>query len=180
MAGLTLYQLSDGIEMLRVLQSNPDTLTEDWEQALSDLTEEAGEKVAGIGLLVREYEAEEATIKAEEDRLRERRQRVQAHREWLEGYLLREMPLCGLERVREARITVSLVSNPPAVTVDDEDALPRVYKRYLVETTYWQLPSELRELARARVLKEDIMRALKAGLMVPGARLTRGTRIKTS
>jgi len=74
------------------------------------------------------------------------------------------MEVAGISKIECPWFVVSIAQNPEAVTVDDEDAIPRDY---------------FKEIPASFVLDKVLLKqAIKDGYTVPGARLTRGTSLR--
>lgn len=116
------------------------------------------EKAKNVAFVIRNLEANEIAIKQAENSLQQRRARLAARREWLEGYLLANMQRCGISKIEHPLATISLRANPGKVAIIDEAAIPWEYMR--------QPPQP--PAAPEKTLIRD---ALKRGEEVPGARL---------
>ena len=114
------------------------------------------DKLEACGLYIKNLEAEETAILHEERKLNTRRKALQAKRERLMDYVLTDMMTDGKE-LQTARLTMKPAKNPPSVVVDDVEALPIGYRRVKVEAD-----------------KAELRKALKAGRVIPGARLSEG------
>lgn len=129
-------------------------------QALDALRMERVEKIENVACWVKNLSAEAEAIKEEETRLIKRRKAAETKaanlKLWLISALTREDGTT--DRLKTARVAVSVKRNPPSTVVDDA-LLPNSYK--VAKITY---------LAD----KEMIKRELLAGGDVPGAHLEYG------
>jgi hypothetical protein len=72
------------------------------------------------------------------------------------------MDACGIQKIESPWFVLAIQKNPSAVDVFDESAVPAEFKE---------------EVVTVRLDKAGIKRALEAGQTVPGAALSRGTRL---
>ena len=106
--------------------------------------------------------AEAEAIKAEEQRLYQRRKALDSSAARLKEYMQHEMQHAGLEKTKDAQFTVALQNNPPSVRVLDDTMIP---------PTYWieQEP----KLDKRRILDD-----LKAGGAVDGVEIEQGKSLR--
>ena len=122
--------------------------------ALDALTLERTEKLEGMALLVKNWAAEAAAIKAEEDALKERRQRLEKHSARLTQRL--QDVLAG-EKLETPRVAVSWRKSK-SVEID--------------EAVFWENPAEMFiRYKEPEVNKKAVTDALKDGAVIPGAAL---------
>jgi hypothetical protein len=80
----------------------------------------------------------------------------------LKTYLKESMEACGISKIESPWFTLSIQKNPAAVDILDEDSLP----------------DDFVEIVTTRKIdKTAIKKAIESGAEVPGALLTRGTRL---
>ena len=94
-----------------------------------------------------------------------RRKALEARVSWLKGYLKDNMVSCGIEKIESPWFVLSIQKNPAAVDILDEDSLSDEFVE-IVTTRKVDKPSIKRAIE-----------AIEAGESVPGALLTRGTRL---
>lgn len=129
-----LYELTD---QYRFLEAEIESGTEGDETLLTALAEvkaKIDDKVENIGKFILSLQADITGIRSEEDRLAARRYAVEHRIDWLKGYLVGEMTVAKLDKVKRNVITVSLRTNPPSVNVTDIEALPLEYQRCIPES----------------------------------------------
>jgi hypothetical protein len=121
-------------------------------------------KAEGYAKLIKSWQADAATIKVEEERLRARRQSLEAAATRMKNSLQAAMNLTGHRKVKTPLFSIGIQANPPAVSITDETAIPAEY--YVIPAPTFN---------RAQIAKE-----LKAGHEVPGAELVQseGVRIR--
>lgn len=158
---MKLYELTG--QYLRLLEEDdmdPDVLRD----TLEGLQGEIGDKAEAIAKVMRSIEAEEAALKAEEDRLANRRRSLENKRVSMKGYLETQLQLAGLDKIKGSIFTIALQNNPPSVSIQDDAVIP--------ETYYIPQPAKLD--------KKALMDDLKAGAQMDGVCLqqTRSLRIR--
>lgn len=121
-------------------------------------------KAEAVIRFIRNTEAEAVARKAEEERLAKSRKSFESRAGYLKEYLADMMHAVGCPKVAAGVFTARFQNNPPALDVVDETKIP---------ADYWHTPEPVAVLDRAAV--KD---ALKAGLDVPGARLTVGESLR--
>jgi hypothetical protein len=136
----------------------------------SGLTDALQEKAQGVELVARAAEMHCPTIDAEIARLQALKARRQRIAQGLRDYLKLNMEAAGIERIECPLFRVTLKKNPPAVEVLDEKALPE---------HFWVTPEpKPPEPPEPRLDKKAIAASIKAGIDVPGARLTQALRLE--
>jgi len=129
-----LYKLADTYKWLeKVLDEAEEELPRD---ALDAIKVKIGDKAENIAKIVRSYEAESEAVEGEIDRLVKRSKTLLNKAGWLKGYLLQEMMVSGIERLKGNLFTISVRPCPPSVEVINEDEIPQEYRRVVPET--WQ------------------------------------------
>lgn len=141
------------------------------EQAIADTLEglqgtlEA--KSVNVAMYVQGLEATAEAIKIAEARMKARRQAMENRAERIRAYLKSNMEAVGITSIKCPYFALSIRKNPPAVIVDDLEAIP---------ADYWiQPPPPPRQLDKKAVAAQ-----IKAGGAVEGAHLEQGTRLDIS
>lgn len=111
-------------------------------------------KIDNIAVYVKNLEAEAVAIKAEEKRLKERRESKERKAERLKNYIKTSMVLQGETKFESARVSMAL-RNSKAVVVDESK----------LESVYF-----INKIVQS-VDKKAIKAALEAGILVEGAML---------
>lgn len=111
-------------------------------------------KIDNIAVYVKNLEAEAVAIKAEEKRLKERREAKERKAERLKNYIKTSMVLQGETKFESARVSMAL-RNSKAVVVDESK----------LESVYF-----INKIVQS-VDKKAIKAALEAGILVEGAML---------
>ena len=147
---LSLYQINQQILSLMTPDENGE-ISEDAFEQISALQLAADEKLESIGCLLKDWQAEADAIKAEADRLTERRRVIEARADRLKRYAADMMLGIGKRKIETPRCVLALRPSK-AVEVLDEAKIPDAY--FAIKRT---------------VQKAEIAKALKAGAEVPGA-----------
>ena len=147
-------------DKLHDLDLDDQTIADTLEGESGDLIEK-GKNVAAV---FRNLESDAKQIKEAEQQLAERRKAIEKRAASLKEYLKTNMELSGIQKIECPWFVITLATNPEAVTVDDESAIPRDY---------------FKEIPTSYVLdKGMVKKAIGDGFAVPGARLTRGTSLR--
>lgn len=132
-----LYKLADQYRFLEQAvergEGDEDTGDTQLQLDLADLKEKIEDKVENIGKFILSLEADTTGIKAEEERLSSRRVAIVNRVRWLKDYLLQEMTVAQVDKVKRDVLTVSVRTSPPSVNVLDMDAIPEQFRRVIPE-----------------------------------------------
>lgn len=164
--GMTIYDIDARIAALSNAAEDDMLIDEDTgelmsvAQALDALRMEREEKIENVACWVKNLSAEADAIKEEEINLAKRRKAAETKAANLKAWLIAALTRDDgtTDRVKTARVAVSVKRNPPSTIVDDA-LLPSSYK--VAKITY-------------QADKELIKRELLAGGEVPGAHLEYG------
>ena len=115
-------------------------------------------KLENCALYIKNLKAESEAIKAEEKRLKERRETLDSKADRLSDYMLYCMQMAGVTKKETARAAIS-IHKSKRVEIDAADSIPEEYCRIKTEIT----PDKVR-----------IKKILQAGGIVKGARLVEG------
>lgn len=110
------------------------------------------DKLEGCGLFIKNCRAEADAIKAEEKRLKERREAIEKRVDRMEEYMLYWMDRTHTDKLETPRCALS-IRKSDAVLVDDVSKVPDKYKKTKVDVS---------------VDKTAAKKALKAGEVIPG------------
>lgn len=133
----------------------------------SGLTEAIAEKACGVEMVARTMEMHVPAIDAEIERLAKLKKQRQTAAAALRDYLKRNLIASGITKLESPLFKIKLQDNPPAVDI---------YEPGLVPAEFMTQPAPPPPAAD----KKAIAGALKAGIDVPGARLTQGQRLVVS
>ena len=168
MTNLSLYNLTSQYMHLanQLADGDFDIATIEDTIEASGLTDDIAVKAQSIEFVARGAESHNMTIDAEIARL----QALKAHRskvaQGLRDYIKTNMQRLQIERIECPLFTISIRNNPPAVDIFDPLSLPAEYMVLPVPKPPVAAPD-----------KKAIAARIKAGVDVPGARLTQGSRL---
>lgn len=125
------------------------------------------EKSRAVAAVIGNMDAAAKMVKDFAQRKLDEAKAMQTRADHLRKYLLDNMMACNITEIaaNDGSLTIKVKSNPPAVIIDDESAIPDAYKA--------EVPAPPK-----RIDKKLISDALKAGTAVTGAHLERGSRLE--
>lgn len=126
------------------------------------IAEDFDNKAENIAQYIKELKYEAEDLKAEQDKLSERRKAVENKAEWLKGMLTEAFELVGKKELKTAKCRISFRPSE-SVNIIGVDYLPDEYKR-------------IKTVIEAD--KDKIKKALKAGEEVIGAELIQKNNIQ--
>lgn len=131
----TLHKLTDDYKVLENMldREEYDFDQEGIKQSLNSLKVDIEDKVENVAKFVLSLQAQAEMIKTEEARLRARRNALENRAEWLKSYLLNEMSIVMIDKVKREVITVSIQKSPPSVEILNLQALPEQYTKTTIE-----------------------------------------------
>lgn len=138
------------------------------ETTIADTLESIGgdlqEKSINVAKYFRNMEADADKIEEAAKQMLARAKAIRTRSDSLKKYLKDNMERAGISKIESPWFVITLAQNPEAVTVDDEESIPRNYFKEIPAT--FQLDKVL------------VKKAINDGLFVHGARLTRGTSLR--
>lgn len=165
-AQITLYEISEQVRDL--LNRIADTVDQETGEItdpaayslavdqLSALELDFSRKVEAVACFIQEQKALASAMKETKKRIEARQKSVERRIEWLAGYLQTQMEKTGTKSVESPQVRVSLAKAPQKVEIYDKDQIPenwRVHPDWVPD-------------------KAGIKASIKAGIEVPGARLS--------
>jgi len=139
------------------------------EQTLADTLEGLGGelevKAQNVIMFTRNLEATAAAIKEAEAQMAARRKALENRAAGLRRYVLENMQFAGIQKIECPFFKLSIRDNPAAV---------EIYEPGLIPAQYMKQP----EPPPPAPDKTAIKAAITAGTEVPGAKLTKGTRLE--
>jgi len=161
----TLHQLTGELLALYQQLESDGMDDETIRDTLEGMSWEFDAKVLNIAAIILELEAQAAAIKAEEERLAERRKAKESKAENMAEWLLKSLEAAHVgHKIENALYSVSARQNPVRVLVLDADAIPA---QYMVQNP--PPPPSLN--------KKAVQDAIKSGEAVPGCELIRTSRL---
>lgn len=159
--GAAYQQLQEDIENgLIPEEAIPDTL--------ECITMALDEKADNIACLIKNLQAEAQAIKAEEEKLAERRKSKEKEADRLTQYLSDILLQSGYKTIETARNKITFRKNPPKVVIDDEKA----FIEWAAENAKYFL-----KYANPTVNKTAVKDAITSGAVVMGAQIISEERI---
>lgn len=150
---MKLYELTDEIRLIESMMEDEDCDIESFTLALDGLNEEKAAKLANIGLLVKEANAEVAARKEAIKHLQDQNKSSANRIDWLKGYISAHFD----EKVKTPLVSINMQKGREALKVQDATLLP---------DNYFKEPEP-----DAALIKQ----AIKDGYEVPGAEMVRGS-----
>ena len=130
-----LYELTDQYLFLENLSPGCDEEAEELEHSLATIKDSIIVKAESVAKYVLMLDADASIIKAEEDRLKARRQAIEHKSIWVKDYLHRELINAEMDKVPGELVTVSLRKAPVSVNIIDEALIPAAYLKYVPAST---------------------------------------------
>lgn len=118
-----LFELTDNYLRLLEAIADPEFSWDDVADTAEMIQDEFDEKAEGYGKVIAQLQAEAAGLKAEEQRLAERRRRAEEGAERLKAKLLDAMLTTGQNKVKTPLFTFS-TRKSASVVVDDLESVP--------------------------------------------------------
>ena len=160
---LTLYALTDAYRL--ALQELPeDATSEQVGLALAPIEGQIAIKGQNIAAFVLNLEAEAEAIEGAAKKLKARADSINRKADGLRGYLFANMQAMGISEIKanDGTFKAKIVKNPPAVEITGP--IPAEYEKVIPEQ---RVPDKVK-------IKDE----LKAGVIIDGARLVQGERLK--
>ena len=130
----TLYQLVDTLKILEQIEPEDEEQEARLRQTIPAIKMDIEQKVINIAQYLLSIKREAEVCKAEEDRLKARRQAIHNRYEWLKSYLYTEIRGAMLPTpIRTETITVTIQKSPPSVEIIDIDIIPKEFSRLIIE-----------------------------------------------
>ena len=151
---MTLYELtSEYLDLLAMLE-DPDVDEELINDTLEALGGELEVKADGYARVMRQMDADAKAIKAEEERLANRRKSLENRSAALKGRLQQMMEITGKVKFKTELFSFGIQKNPAAVVMD-EQYIENIPECYLI-------------IQEPKIDKQKIKEDLKAGLDLEG------------
>lgn len=155
---MKLYELTGQLGELSNMDMDPEMLAD----TVEGIEGELALKAEGLLSVVANIGSDVDAIDLEIKRLQARQKTMKSRQEWLREYLRFNMDIKDIEKISCPLFTITLRKAPVVANVDNEDLIPpRFFKK---------IP------ATRKLVKKDVLDALKAGKKVPGAVLGFGKR----
>lgn len=164
MNSITLYEISQTYREALDVLTDPelDLPNEVIADTLEGLQGNLEDKAIAVAQFFKNLEATAVAIKEAEQRMSQRRKAIENRVAAIKDYLKINMESCGISKIESPWFALSIAKNPAAVDILDEDSLPDDFVEIVT---------------MRKVNKTAIKQAIESGADVPGAVLTRGTRL---
>ena len=161
---MTLYEMTDNYKAVLEMAQNPDIDEQAIKDTLEAIQGDIKEKADGYAKVIKELDGETDKLTAEIKRLTDRKNTIQNNIAYMKQSLKESMTATGNLKFRTDLFSFNIQKNPPALVVDDEQAIPHEYL----------IPQE------PKVDKKAIIDFLKGGNDVPYAHIeqSEGVRIR--
>ena len=135
-----------------------------WFDTLDGMEQELVRKAENVAVYIKAMEAEAKSLKAEEDKLKARRQAKENTAKRMREYLMDCMKQANISKIDEPRAVISLRNNPESVEISDEN-----------EFISWanEEHDDFLRFKAPEINKTAVKNALKSGAEIPFAALTR-------
>lgn len=165
---MTLYELATEYKEFLAAVDEGDIPEEAIADTLQCIEADIDTKIDNTACLIKELEAEEAAIKAEEDRLAQRRKSKAAARERVSDYLAAMMQEIGKSDFESARVRIGFRKTPGKVIAEDEGSFIR-----------WAMEHDdsLISYGKPTLNKTAIKTALETGRVLNGVRIETGVKM---
>ena len=144
---------------------NPETYRADmlqaWFDTLEGIEEEFNLKAENTAQYIKSLKAEESAIKAEEDKLKKRRQQYSRKIDCMTVYLKNCMEQMGLKKIEMPRARLTIRNNAPSLKISDEIAFINMLQE--------NGRDDLLKYALPEIRKAEIKKLIKAGESFEGA-----------
>lgn len=154
----TLRELSHELQEVQSLALDPDVPEEALRDTLDGIEGMFNEKAVRIVHVIANSDTDVDAIGAEIKRLSERKRSIELAQDRLREYLRFNMEATGISKISSPLFTITLAAGRDMVEIYDEAALPDEFVR--VKTV-------------VSPEKAEILKALKSGIDVPGATITK-------
>lgn len=162
---MKLYEISSEFQKVVDLIENCDEMTPELIEQLNTVSDSASAKVINVAAYIKNLEAEAETMQNYLNNMRARQDKVEKRIESLKDYLKYNMDILKLNKVESPEFDVQLRANQYSLDLFDQSAIPKEYIKVKETVT---------------ISRQDIIKDLKVGCEVPGARFvtTKSVQIK--
>ena len=155
---MNLYEITSALESCLIIDPETGEVTEMDEDALNRLCAERGHKVESLACWIKDMDGDITKMKAEESRLKERRQLLERKRESVHAYLSNFL---DGEKFSSARCAIGWRKSEQVAIVNEAA---------VVQWAYEQPDPEIYLITQpAKISKAALKATIKAGEDVPGA-----------
>lgn len=163
---MKLYELSNlYADLLRQIEDG-DLDQEQMLDALNVIEDEFDVKVENTVKFIKSLEGSIGVVKAEEKRLKEQRQSLEKKVDKLKTYILENMKMAKIDRIKSDLFNISLRNNPGKVDIYNEEEFIKIARDHF--------PDLIEEVTEIKIDKARIKELLKdENLMIPGVKINK-------
>lgn len=121
---LTLYELTQEYTELLAMLEDPEMDEQVIADTLEGLSGEIEAKADGYARVIKQMDADSKAIKAEEERLYNRRKSLENRISYLKSRLQFAMELTGSTKIKTELFNIGIQKNPAKVVIDDPTKIP--------------------------------------------------------
>lgn len=151
-----MYDYSESYVQLEQMLASGEIDQETYNDTVEALADGAEQKAENIGKMIDNFESQAKMYKAEEDKLKAKRKTLENSVDWLTNSLAVHLQATGKTSMQAGLYKLGYRKLPDMVDLTNEKSIPRAYKTIKTVTS---------------ISKRDIMKALKDGEKVRGAKL---------
>lgn len=162
---MRLYEISNEFQKVVDLIENCDEMTPEIIAMLDEVSKDASEKVISVAAYIKNLEVQSKGMDDYIKNMQDRQAKIDKKAEGLKDYLKYNMDILKLQKVESPEFDVQLRANNFALDLFDQTLVPKEYLRVKETVT---------------ISRQDIIKDLKVGCDVPGARFvtTKSVQIK--
>lgn len=167
---MTLYEIAqDFLALMQDIENGniPEEAVKDTLECVELAFED---KADNIACYIKNLNAEAAAIKAEEEKLAERRKSKEKEAERLQSYLADMLQRTGFDKVETARNKITFRKNPPKVVFADEKAF--------IDWAVSNDKSYYLNYGKPTINKTNVKDAINGGEAIPGAQIISEQRLQ--
>lgn len=152
-----LYEISNEYQKIIDLIEECDEISPEHLTMLGEVSDDANQKVINVAAYIKNLEDKSLSMDAYIKNMQDRQRKVDTKIESLKEYLKYNMDILKLEKVESKEFDVQIRSNKYALELFDQSVIPQEYIRVKESIT---------------ISRQDIIKDLKVGCEIPGARFT--------
>lgn len=125
-----LYKITNEyISCYNELIGNDEFSLECIENTLESIQEEIKDKAISIGAIIKNIECDIDSIQKAEKSMKERREKLTRKSEFLKDYILKNILLCGIDKIFSPEFDIKVKSCPSSVKIEDGSMVPELFMR---------------------------------------------------
>lgn len=152
---MNLYELSAAYQQIQYLIEDG---AEGFEDTLESINDAIEDKAVGYAKVIKNLEGQALALKAEEERLANRRKGLEGNIKRLKESLEQSMLDVGKKKIKTELFSFNIQKNPPSLEVLNDSVIPK---------NYFNIPAPVLD-------KKAILADLKNGVEVPGVGIKQG------